>query len=616
MDEGVCTTQFTYSVTNTVHQAIEDNVMIQTYIGHQDYYQCILCNRSMSGIVPAQSHLEGSQHRKAIRNYMYSSVLSASKGSNLVSDSVGNLDDSLPPDYQSPAPVQSLTALSQFETDLLEEAMKRGIVTLEMTDGQSSLFCKLCNISCTGEASMNQHLEGEPHCKKQRRMGLEGKVSSLSKPDEMTALSQRSLSPTLQSSADTGDILKSAVEDGIVKYIGGISTPYTCTVCNTFLNGETPMKQHLLGNSHQKKIRISQQMGLNTASSSCSTPPSLKSTYSAIGAESPSTFDNANPSTGLVESALIDGTVRRSLEGNTCVFTCTYCNIPCTGETPIKQHLQSSNHQKKMRLNQQRGLNTPSVPSCTPSSLQSMVFDDATPSSTMLQSALKDGIVMSSVEGNVCVLTCTCCNVPCSGETPMKQHLQSSSHQKKMRGRMCSVSPVTSSGTTSPPVAVITSTNVDAVCEKIDCTSLVQSSEMPNDFLKSALENKIVKKTLEGYNCLICSASCNGIITISDHLTGDQHHKKLRDLKNFEQFKKKDESESNHSSPLFCGTSERRSASPVTSRSNNENISENRNGSAFKKIDGLKTTENQMPETLKDMKVYTPADSLGNLFDE
>lgn len=50
-----------------------------------------------------------------------------------------------------------------------------------------------------------------------------------------------------------------------------------------------------------------------------------------------------------------------------------------------------------------------------------------------LQDAISKGIVGQANDGDPSHLKCVVCSVICSGEEPMKQHVQGRSHQKKLR---------------------------------------------------------------------------------------------------------------------------------------------------------------------------------------
>lgn len=50
-----------------------------------------------------------------------------------------------------------------------------------------------------------------------------------------------------------------------------------------------------------------------------------------------------------------------------------------------------------------------------------------------LQEVINKGIVVQAEDGDASHLKCVVCDVICTGEEPMKQHVEGRSHQKKLR---------------------------------------------------------------------------------------------------------------------------------------------------------------------------------------
>ncbi|XP_045592273.2 uncharacterized protein [Procambarus clarkii] len=549
--ESVCTTQITYSVTESVLEAVENGTLVKTFVEHQEYYRCIVCNRTMSGIVPAQSHLEGSPHRKAIRTHMYSSVLGASKrGSDLSFDRLDSTSQCMPAtSYQSPSlvrkentSVSSLKPVTQHETDLLEVAMKRGIVEVRMVNEQTFIFCCLCNISCTSDANMTQHLEGEPHCKKQRMTFAKDPSTEVAIPKKTPASLYYSTSPSMLSYS---------------------SNP-------------------------EKELDF------------------LK-------------CDNYSPPKDLVESAIEDGIVTKA-EGIDSSLICTVCKTPCTGETPMKQHLQGSSHLKKMRSGWHRRVeDLSSYPGNTSQEQSALKLpksqDNTSPSRDILDSALENGIVVRE-KFDPSHLTCTICGSTCTGETPTRQHLKGITHMKKLRAK----------GYAHQSTACATpAKNIANWCEKKDCTSISQSFDTSQGLLESAMADGCVIRVNGGYQCLVCCVPCNSVTSISDHLTGDQHHRKLRDQKNYDQFKTSAgqiNGRRSVSPPEYLATTSSSTVTPAPQEEkfafksdvNKASTSESMTGCSFKNIDSLRTSFIKLPETLSDIKVYLAGNTLDDLF--
>ncbi|KAG7158631.1 Zinc finger matrin-type protein 3-like 1 [Homarus americanus] len=305
--EKLVTTQITYSPTSGVTEALELGVLVRTFLGTQEFYECKVCNRSMAGITPAQSHLEGSRHIKALRNQAYSSVLRASSGLNISNDNIHSATHFDPPARYQPAStplpavdlqISSRDSTSEVNSETLSSAMKRGIVRQEFVFGQTQMTCTLCSITCSGEVPMNQHLLGEPHMKRQRRIDLRddnsppiarslGIRQSSSVPalthDLSTSFKQfDSLNLDECKSSPKGN-LQSEKEKGIlIKTMEGVQ----CVVCSITCNGEVTMTAHLSGDQHRKKLRAHnsyKQYGVAAELRMDCTSP-----YSTSGSSSPS----------------------------------------------------------------------------------------------------------------------------------------------------------------------------------------------------------------------------------------------------------------------------------------------------------------------------------------
>lgn len=78
----------------------------------QEFYECVVCQSCMSGIVPAKSHLEGSRHLKALRNKAYTAVLTSCANLNISRDG-----PDLSPSYQDLSRVEKTSSYSDDSDD-------------------------------------------------------------------------------------------------------------------------------------------------------------------------------------------------------------------------------------------------------------------------------------------------------------------------------------------------------------------------------------------------------------------------------------------------------------------------------------------------------------------
>ncbi|XP_042240472.1 uncharacterized protein LOC121878355 isoform X4 [Homarus americanus] len=294
--EKLVTTQITYSPTSGVTEALELGVLVRTFLGTQEFYECKVCNRSMAGITPAQSHLEGSRHIKALRNQAYSSVLRASSGLNISNDNIHSATHFDPPARYQPAStplpavdlqISSRDSTSEVNSETLSSAMKRGIVRQEFVFGQTQMTCTLCSITCS-------------------------------------------------------DILTSAREEGIVKSTGEfVLNQLTCTVCRSSCTGDVPMKQHLQGSSHQKKMRA--RSSISPCTVQRIPPRNIESILQ--GTTSSPQMQISEVLGGNLQSEKEKGILIKTMEGVQCVV----CSITCNGEVTMTAHLSGDQHRKKLR---------------------------------------------------------------------------------------------------------------------------------------------------------------------------------------------------------------------------------------------------------------------------
>ncbi|XP_064121210.1 uncharacterized protein LOC135225745 isoform X1 [Macrobrachium nipponense] len=205
----------------------------------------------MAGTVPAEAHLRGSPHFKALRNYTYSSSLGESLSRMHVSESFSPKEDTISSCYSGTSP----------GIDVVRKAIEEGIVTQCNAAGVTTLTCELCKVPCTGDAPMAQHLDGEPHRKRQRRMGAvvvsrSSRASVLSvHPGSGAVLPQTSF--TLGATGTSGeDAIQEAFKSGIIEResSNGVDS-LICKVCCKSCTGVVPMKQHLESSAHIRKLR-------------------------------------------------------------------------------------------------------------------------------------------------------------------------------------------------------------------------------------------------------------------------------------------------------------------------------------------------------------------------
>ncbi|XP_071550619.1 zinc finger protein 385B-like isoform X2 [Panulirus ornatus] len=579
-----------------------------TSIGVQKYYECKVCLKSMAGIIPAQAHLQGSHHMKALRNYTCQSSISACMDRFTLDDADGTPFQAPTPDIQpfpssprsqSPSPLP-LKSSGSFDIDT---ARNLGIVTEEMVLNQKVFTCTLCSITCSGDIPMKQHLIGEPHLKKERRLNTSDRTTPVARPENNSYACDSNLSSTTRMNSlsdratdrakplesdsycsssnssftvlpapptNSDDLLQSAIDSDIVSHPLGVDQSHLlCNICQLTCTGETPMKQHLRGASHQKKMKI-----LNTS-------------------------DRGSPM------------ARPEINSYACdLSSTTRMNSLSDRATERAKPLESDSYHS--------------------SSNSSFAVLPAPPTNSddLLQSAINSGIVIHPLGADQSHLLCNICQLTCTGETPMKQHLRGTSHQKKMKAKSLFVGPQQRNIVTSNP---------ENVCKSFTSPSQVQSScDSSKDILESAKDEGIIIETDDALECVICSVTCTGGAPMTDHLNGEAHSKKRRDQIHYQQFmlqtlSKEDSTSPPPTSPARDTETDTTSLSPVL-RSSSPNAmasscqyeghdhddpdSVSQTVSSTKEDDGCSSIPlHNVPVTGKEVKIYTSSHPLDDLFD-
>lgn len=310
----------------------------------------------MAGVIPAQAHLKGSQHSKAVRNHHQVREVTASRTSHLSSPMV--LDNARYPTAEYRAPHDEVTA-----------ALMSGIVVATMDGPKKTLTCTVCRMACNGDVPMCQHLQGDAHMKNLQR-----------RKEECTPGRIGTAGPDMKADGMSfGNCLQEAISQGIViQADDGDPSHLKCVVCSVFCTGEEPMKQHMEGRPHQRKLRM---QGMNPFSEDVvqTIPPrpcdpiersdiGIRSLILDDKIESSPSLGGSTPmsteSTALslrtsnekdyLQEAMNTGVVVKADDGDSRHLKCVVCSSICTGEVSMKSHINGKAHQKKLRV---RGMN-------------------------------------------------------------------------------------------------------------------------------------------------------------------------------------------------------------------------------------------------------------------
>lgn len=364
MSGYLLTNKRAYTDTTDVLTALSEGLLCKTVVGSQEHYECRVCSRSMAGVVPAEAHLKGAPHFKALRNYMHAAPLSEAFIRLGVSEQSYSSSDT---PLLQPTNCDRMFGSRESETDKgpLLSAKERNIVTSTMVNGIVHMTCNVCRITCTGEEPMIQHLKGDRHNKRMRGMAhLQDNVCMNN--DESLQAHRTFPIQSLPSSSlgnEFEDVLKIALSSGIVTSDSGRAESMTCNLCLKSCTGSVPMKAHLEGQAHMKKARLH------------GTPPvtrTCQNTFSSISIESNNRMSNEVPvidlqepnsqhvftpgvqsqehikeytQTNSVEDAKARGFVIE-VEGS---LMCLICSSICTGLMQMSDHLLGVDHRKKYK---------------------------------------------------------------------------------------------------------------------------------------------------------------------------------------------------------------------------------------------------------------------------
>ncbi|XP_047474578.1 uncharacterized protein LOC125028965 isoform X3 [Penaeus chinensis] len=414
---SVCTTQITYSTTNSVPVAVQEGLLIRQVLGEQEFYECVVCHSSMSGIVPAKSHLEGSRHLKALRNRAYTSVLTSCANLNSSQDSPG-----LSRSFQDLSFAEATFGCSD-NYDEIAAAMKRGIISEKSVNKTTFFECNVCNVMCTGTASISEHLQGEQHNKKLRRQEHpeEKECRVVDIPD-----------------SKYGKVISD--EELIERRIFNGALHYHCRLCNSSCTGEENLNQHLTGRQHLK-ARRNRNFGDPAAAFQTNSPASRQTT-------APFAPVQTNIQDQLTYDRLM---AERAVDG----YYCDVCNISCTGKENFDQHERGKQHQKALnrraisrggisatptssRVNvspyrlvpPQVGQN-PSLPVAAPECVPP-VRTGENKSKDRVELAMENGYIIKTDVGYFCLV----CEITCSGVVPVTDHLAGDTHHRNLQDQI------------------------------------------------------------------------------------------------------------------------------------------------------------------------------------
>lgn len=319
-----------------------------------------------------------------------------------------------------------------------------------------------------------------------------------------------------------------AISDGVVTFNPALKR-YTCTVCEVALSGGTDVAKHLKGSKHR-------EAGARYAVSKPSeAPQSLKSLL-----------------TPTVLEAAVGGMVTVTPKK---VFECRMCNVQLSGLVPLKSHLVSDVHKKKVEAQRMTGSTAIKFTPTSVSSLgaQAPQITQSPPifQATAATQEIPGFHALSDVQGFSVVQTPTAVQGVSLIQTPTKLQDVSlvpslSAIQSSSNFRTSLPEPGNAGFTAPTPTAPrfqITDEEVKKYAavfgtEPSSGGFAAPSNQQPlqaeeEGELDKAFREKLVIQTdnaAEPFSCIVCQKRFNSSYTLSDHLKSKKHKKKEMEL--------------------------------------------------------------------------------------
>ncbi|XP_063608899.1 uncharacterized protein LOC134783066 isoform X2 [Penaeus indicus] len=324
-----------------------------------------------------------------------------------------------------------------------------------------------------------------------------------------------------------GSAVTQAINDGVVTFNPAVKR-YTCTVCEVPLSGGTDVAKHLEGSKHREagaRYAVSKPSEAPQSLKDLLTPPVLEA----------------------AEGGMVIVTPKK-------VYECCICSVQLSGLVPLKSHLVSDVHKKKVvaqRLTSSKALTFAPTPG---SSLEAQTFQIAQSPPIFRATAATQEIpgfhAPSDVQGFSVVQTPTAVQGVSLIQTPTKLQDVSlvpslSAIQSSSDFRTSSPAPGTSVFTTSAPTAPwfqITNEEIKKYAAALGTEPPSGGFSAPSNQPSHAEEESELEKafremlviqtdnTAEPFSCIACQKRFNSSYTLSDHLKSKKHKKKEMEL--------------------------------------------------------------------------------------
>ncbi|XP_050703094.1 zinc finger protein 385B-like isoform X6 [Eriocheir sinensis] len=229
-----------------VFEAIRSGIVLQaTGTSGLVTLTCSLCQKECNGDATMRQHLTSSAHAKQLK--MKEQRLSFPPARE---PSVATVTPSTTRQFDSASPATT----SPVQGNGMAQA-----VTNPADPDENPFYCSVCEISCTGKESMDQHLKGKSHMKKLKTEEERLSLSPAREPSVATVTPSTTRQSDSASPATTSTVLGNGVDQPMDKTIevAAETDAYSlkCSLCGITCTGMEQLMYHKKGKSHMKKLK-------------------------------------------------------------------------------------------------------------------------------------------------------------------------------------------------------------------------------------------------------------------------------------------------------------------------------------------------------------------------
>ncbi|XP_050703086.1 zinc finger RNA-binding protein-like isoform X3 [Eriocheir sinensis] len=321
-----------------VFEAIRSGIVLQaTGTSGLVTLTCSLCQKECNGDATMRQHLTSSAHAKQLK--MKEQRLSFPPARE---PSVATVTPSTTRQFDSASPATT----SPVQGNGMAQA-----VTNPADPDENPFYCSVCEISCTGKESMDQHLKGKSHMKKLKMKEQRLSFSPAREPSVPTVTPSTTRQIDSASSATTSTVQGwngvGQARDKIIVIPPEPDENYLfCRVCNIPCTGKESMEQHLKGKNHMKKFKTEEER--------LSLSPAREPSVATVTPSTTRQSDSASPATtstvlGNGVDQPMDKTIEVAAETDAYSLKCSLCGITCTGMEQLMYHKKGKSHMKKLK---------------------------------------------------------------------------------------------------------------------------------------------------------------------------------------------------------------------------------------------------------------------------